>query len=87
MPAIVEWELGVLYGPQGAPDFFTDDDIAEFFAATWVVHYHSSRTGVRLLGSKPKWARPDGERRDCILRIIHINAYAIGWWISRATCR
>src|SRR5258708_11473566 len=61
LPAIGdECELGVLYGPHGAPDFFTDDDIVEFFAATWEVHYNSSRTGVRLLGSKPKWARSDG---------------------------
>jgi urea carboxylase len=73
-----EWELGVLYGPQGAPDFFTDDDIAEFFAATWEVHYNSSRTGVRLLGMKPKWARSDGGEAGLHPSNIHDNAYAIG---------
>jgi len=79
MPAIGdEWELGVLYGPHGAPDFFTDDDIAEFFAATWEVHYNSSRTGVRLLGSKPKWARSDGGEAGLHPSNIHDNAYAIG---------
>src|SRR5690606_8370497 len=26
------WEIGVLYGPQGAPDFFTHEDIETFFA-------------------------------------------------------
>ena len=26
------WEIGVLYGPHGAPDFFTPDDIDVFFA-------------------------------------------------------
>jgi urea carboxylase len=79
MPAIGdEWELGVLYGPHGAPDFFTDDDIAEFFAATWEVHYNSSRTGVRLLGSKPKWARSDGGEAGLHPSNIHDNAYAVG---------
>jgi urea carboxylase len=79
MPAIGdEWELGVLYGPHGAPDFFTDEDIAEFFAATWEVHYNSSRTGVRLLGSKPKWARSDGGEAGLHPSNIHDNAYAVG---------
>jgi urea carboxylase len=73
-----EWELGVLYGPQGAPDFFTDEDIAQFFAATWEVHYNSSRTGVRLLGMKPKWARSDGGEAGLHPSNIHDNAYAIG---------
>ena len=48
------WEIGVLYGPHGAPDFFTDDDIETFFATDWEVHYNSSRTGVRLIGPKPE---------------------------------
>src|SRR5579863_1617573 len=79
MPAIGEdWELGVLYGPQGAPDFFTEDDIAEFFASTWQVHYNSNRTGVRLLGPKPKWARSDGGEAGLHPSNIHDNAYAIG---------
>ena len=79
LPAIGdEWELGVLYGPHGAPDFFTDDDIVEFFAATWEVHYNSSRTGVRLLGSKPKWARSDGGEAGLHPSNIHDNAYAVG---------
>ncbi len=32
-PAIAEdWELGVLYGPHGAPDFFTEEDMTVFFS-------------------------------------------------------
>jgi urea carboxylase len=73
-----DWELGVLYGPQGAPDFFTDDDIAEFFACAWRVHYNSNRTGVRLLGPKPQWARSDGGEAGLHPSNIHDNAYAIG---------
>jgi urea carboxylase len=73
-----EWELGVLYGPHGAPDFFTDGDMEEFFAATWQVHYNSSRTGVRLIGWKPRWARSDGGEAGLHPSNIHDNAYAIG---------
>lgn len=72
------WEIGVLYGPHGAPDFFTDDDIATFFATDWEVHYNSSRTGVRLIGPKPKWARADGGEAGLHPSNIHDNAYAIG---------
>ncbi len=73
-----EWEIGVLYGPHGAPDFFTDDDIATFFATPWKVHYNSNRTGVRLIGPKPQWARPDGGEAGLHPSNIHDNAYAIG---------
>ena len=72
------WEIGVLYGPHGAPDFFTDPDIATFFATDWEVHYNSSRTGVRLIGPKPQWARSDGGEAGLHPSNIHDNAYAIG---------
>lgn len=72
------WTLSVLYGPHGAPDFFTPDDIDTFFGATWEVHYNSSRTGVRLVGPKPQWARPDGGEAGLHPSNIHDNAYAIG---------
>jgi urea carboxylase len=73
-----EWEIGVLYGPHGAPDFFTEDDIATFFATDWEVHYNSNRTGVRLIGPKPIWARTDGGEAGLHPSNIHDNAYAIG---------
>jgi urea carboxylase len=72
------WEIGVLYGPHGAPDFFTDADIDMFFATDWEVHYNSSRTGVRLLGPRPEWARKDGGEAGLHPSNIHDNAYAIG---------
>jgi urea carboxylase len=72
------FEIGVLYGPHGAPDFFTEDDIVRFFGATWEVHYNSNRTGVRLIGPKPKWARADGGEAGLHPSNIHDNAYAIG---------
>jgi urea carboxylase len=73
-----EWEIGVLYGPHGAPDFFTNDDIDTFFSSSWKVHYNSDRTGVRLIGPKPQWARKDGGEAGLHPSNIHDNAYAIG---------
>ena len=72
------WDIAVLYGPHGAPDFFTAQDIDTFFATEWEVHYNSSRTGVRLIGPKPQWARRDGGEAGLHPSNIHDNAYAIG---------
>jgi urea carboxylase len=72
------WEIGVLSGPHGAPDFFTGDDIRTFFASEWTVHYNSSRSGVRLIGPKPEWARSDGGEAGLHPSNIHDNAYAVG---------
>ncbi|PMR73826.1 urea carboxylase [Billgrantia endophytica] len=72
------WEVAVLYGPHGAPDFFTESDIDTFFAHQWEVHYHSSRTGVRLIGPRPEWARADGGEAGLHPSNIHDNAYAFG---------
>lgn len=73
-----EWLIRVIYGPHGAPDFFLPEDIEAFFAATWQVHFNSSRTGVRLMGPKPKWAREDGGEAGLHPSNIHDNAYAVG---------
>jgi urea carboxylase len=73
-----EWEIGVVYGPHGSPDFFTNDDIKEFFNSSWEVHFNSSRTGVRLIGPAPKWAREDGGEAGLHPSNIHDNAYAFG---------
>jgi urea carboxylase len=72
------WKLGVVYGPHGAPDFFTPEDIATFFESEWEVHYNSARTGVRLIGPKPAWARTDGGEAGLHPSNIHDTAYAIG---------
>ena len=72
------WNVAVMYGPHGAPDFFTDNDIETFFATDWEVHYNSSRTGVRLIGPKPQWARSDGGEAGLHPSNLHDNAYAIG---------
>jgi urea carboxylase len=73
-----DWDIAVIYGPQGAPDFFTEDDIDTFFATDWQVHYNSSRTGVRLIGPRPQWARHDGGEAGLHPSNIHDNPYAVG---------
>ncbi|HQS68360.1 MAG TPA: urea carboxylase [Novosphingobium sp.] len=79
LPALpTDWSLRVLYGPHGSPDFFTDDDIDMIVAADWQVHYNSNRTGVRLVGPKPEWARRDGGEAGLHPSNIHDNPYAIG---------
>jgi urea carboxylase len=72
------WTLRALCGPHGAPDFFTSADMAMIAAADWQVHYNSNRTGVRLVGPKPEWARRDGGEAGLHPSNIHDNAYAIG---------
>ena len=78
LPLTHDWTIAVLYGPHGAPDFFLDEDIDAFFATAWEVHYNSARTGVRLIGPKPKWARKDGGEAGLHPSNLHDNAYAIG---------
>lgn len=72
------WKLHVVYGPHGAPDFFTKNDIDTFFNTDWEVHYNSSRTGIRLIGPKPEWARETGGEAGMHPSNIHDNAYAFG---------
>ncbi len=73
-----QWQIHVMLGPHAAPDFFTEQDIETFFTTDWDVHYNSSRTGVRLIGPKPEWARRDGGEAGLHPSNIHDNAYAIG---------
>ena len=73
-----EWTIRVLYGPHGAPDFFTPGDMEMFFSTDWKVHYNSNPTGIRLIGPKPTWARHDGGEAGLHPSNIHDNAYAIG---------
>ncbi len=72
------WRLGVLEGPHGAPTFFRPADIDAFFAATWRVQSHCARTGIRLDGPKPEWARPDGGDAGLHPSNIHDTGYTFG---------
>lgn len=70
--------LRVTMGPHCTDDFLTAADVRKFLAAEWTVHYHSNRTGVRLIGPAPKWARPDGGDAGLHPSNVHDNAYAHG---------
>ena len=72
------WSIAVLEGPHAAPEFFTPEDMAVLYAQPWAVHHNSNRTGVRLIGPKPQWARRDGGEAGLHPSNIHDNAYAIG---------
>ncbi len=76
LPAIRE--IRVIYGPHGAPEYFTEGYIETFFATDWEVHFNSSRTGVRLIGPKPEWVRESGGEAGLHPSNIHDNPYAIG---------
>ncbi|MET7894674.1 5-oxoprolinase/urea amidolyase family protein [Streptomyces mirabilis] len=72
------WRVGALEGPHAAPEFFTEDDIHDFYAADWKVHFNSARTGVRLVGPKPRWARTDGGEAGLHPSNIHDTPYSVG---------
>jgi urea carboxylase len=70
--------LRVIYGPHGAPEYFTARYIDQFLATEWEIHFNSSRTGVRLIGPKPEWAREDGGEAGLHPSNLHDNPYAVG---------
>ncbi|MET8509487.1 urea carboxylase [Streptomyces sp. NPDC004787] len=72
------WQIGVLEGPHAAPEFFTTDDILDFYSADWKVHFNSARTGVRLIGPKPRWARANGGEAGLHPSNIHDTPYSVG---------
>ncbi|MGO4201186.1 5-oxoprolinase/urea amidolyase family protein [Rhodococcus sp. TAF43] len=72
------WEIAVTEGPHGAPEFFTRADIETLYRTDYEVHFNSDRTGVRLIGPQPDWARPDGGEAGLHPSNIHDNAYSVG---------
>ncbi|MFG3519527.1 5-oxoprolinase/urea amidolyase family protein [Nocardia nova] len=72
------WELAVTEGPHGAPEFFTRADIDTILGTDYEVHFNSDRTGVRLIGPKPHWARSDGGEAGLHPSNIHDTAYSVG---------
>ena len=70
--------LRITMGPHCTEDFLTPSDLSAFLDAEWTVHYHSSRTGVRLIGPRPSWSRPDGGDAGLHPSNVHDNAYTFG---------
>jgi urea carboxylase len=73
-----DWVLSVVPGPHAAPEFFTEADLAAFYATSWEVHFNSARTGVRLLGPRPAWSRADGGDAGLHPSNIHDTPYSVG---------
>ncbi|MEB3063450.1 5-oxoprolinase/urea amidolyase family protein [[Mycobacterium] zoologicum] len=72
------WQLAVAEGPHAAPEFLTRADMTTLFATDYTVHFNSDRTGVRLVGPKPRWARPDGGEAGLHPSNIHDTPYCVG---------
>ncbi len=75
---IAHWQIGVMQGPHGAPDFFTPAAMDMFFQTDWTVHYNSNRLGIRLNGPKASFTRTDGGEAGLHPSNIHDCEYAIG---------
>ena len=79
LPVLTEsWTLRVLPGPHGAPDYLSAAGVAAFFGAAWRVDHRADRTGVRLLGPTPGWARTDGGEAGLHPSNLHDSAYPVG---------
>ena len=72
------WELRVIYGPHGAPDFFTDgghgDLLRHGLGGPLQLQPHRGAPDR----SQADWARADGGEAGLHPSNIHDNAYAIG---------
>ena len=73
-----DWEVRVVPGPHGAPEHLTARGVEELFAANWTVDHRCDRTGVRLVGPTPGWARADGGDAGLHPSNLHDSAYPVG---------
>ncbi|MEV6841543.1 5-oxoprolinase/urea amidolyase family protein, partial [Streptomyces sp. NPDC051133] len=73
-----QWDIAVYEGPHAAPDFITPQGMREIFAGAWEVHAHSARSGVRLVGTHPLWARKHADEAGLHPSNIHDTPYSVG---------
>lgn len=72
-----EWTIGVIAGPLSDAEFLQPEFFDTLTTATYTVNYDSARTGVRLNGPAPQWAREDGGEAGLHPSNIHDNPYSI----------
>ncbi len=72
------WQVGVTEGPHGDREWLTPADVGALYGSRWEVHFNSARTGVRLVGPKPRWSRPDGGEAGLHPSNIHDTPYTVG---------
>src|SRR5205814_6068869 len=73
-----DWTIRVIPGPHGAPDYLTDAGARALFQTRWRLDHRSDRTGVRLVGPGPEFARGDGGDAGLHPSNIHDSAYPVG---------
>lgn len=54
-----DWEISAMVGPHDE-GYFTPEFIRTIYDTKWRVSHNASRSGIRLTGPVPKWAREDG---------------------------
>jgi urea carboxylase len=54
-----DWEIAAMVGPHDE-GYFTPEFIKTIYDTKWKVSHNASRSGIRLVGPVPKWARKDG---------------------------
>jgi urea carboxylase len=79
LPALNDtWTLRVVPGPHGAPEHLSDEGAAALFEVSWEVDHRADRTGIRLVGPTPGWARTDGGEAGLHPSNVHDSAYPVG---------
>jgi len=73
-----DWTIGVIPGPQLTAEYLNPEYLHTLTTAEYEVNFNSARTGIRLNGPIPEWAREDGGEAGLHPSNIHDNAYAIG---------
>lgn len=54
-----DWEIAAMVGPHDE-GYFEPEFINEIYDTKWKVSHNASRSGIRLIGPVPKWARKNG---------------------------
>ncbi|KAI8936167.1 hypothetical protein NX059_006601 [Plenodomus lindquistii] len=54
-----DWEIAAMVGPHDE-GYFEPDFISQIYDTKWKISHNASRSGIRLVGPVPKWAREDG---------------------------
>jgi urea carboxylase len=77
-PLCDTWELSVVAGPHGSPDYLAPGALQDWLDATWTVDHRVDRTGIRLVGPAPRWSRADGGEAGLHPSNLHDSAYPVG---------
>ncbi|KAK3178562.1 hypothetical protein OEA41_000699 [Lepraria neglecta] len=53
------WDIYAMVGPY-EEGYLLPEDVEMIYETKWQISHNAARGGIRLIGPKPKWARPDG---------------------------